>query len=250
LLDLDMPILDGFEVCRRLKANPVTQSLPIIFLTAEVSTETQIKGLDLGANDYMTKRFKPQELRARIRAALRVRPLLNDITMVDGLTKLWNRTYLDLHLPAQISMAQRAQRALTCIMCDIDRLGSINRKFGENVGDDVLRSTAHILTSQGRTEDMVCYLNNGKFSILLPGTRQAGANILADRARAEIERQLKSSSGVTINATCSFGVADTRAAGDSSLLERADAALYCAKKSGRNCVFLSRPAAPQQCAAA
>ena len=250
LLDLDMPVVDGFEVCRRLKANPATQTLPVMFLTADVSTQTQIKGLDLGANDYITKRFKPQELRARIRAALRVKPLLNDIAMVDGLTKLWNRTYLDLHLPAHISMAQRASRPLTCIICDIDRLGSINRTFGENIGDDILRSTAHILASQGRTEDMVCYLGSGKFGILMPGTHQAGASVMADRARAEIEKQLKSSNGIAINATCSFGVTDTRIGADSSLLERADAALYCAKRSGRNRVFLSQPAVMQQCAVA
>ena len=115
LLDLDMPILDGFEVCRRLKANPLTQSLPIIFLTVDVSADKQDQRghLDLGANDYMTKlASSPEELRtAAFERRLRVKPLLDDIAMVDGLTKLWNRTYLDLHLPAQLSLAQRTSRA-------------------------------------------------------------------------------------------------------------------------------------------
>ena len=248
LLDLDMPVLDGFEVCRRLKANPTTRSLPIIFLTADVSADKQIKGLDLGAHDYLAKRFEPAELRARIRSALRVKPMLDDIAMVDGLTKLWNQTYLNLHLPAQVSLAQRADRPLTCVLADIDHLGSVNRWHGDTVGDDVLQSVAQILASQGRTEDMVCYLGNGRFCLLLPGTHQAGATLLADRARAEIERQLKESNGIAINATCSFGVADTRTGSDGTLLDRADAALYSAKRSGRNRVSLCLSAVTEECA--
>lgn len=241
LLDVDMPVLDGFEVCRRLKANASTQSLPIIFLTADASPSDQIKGLDLGASDYMTKRFKPEELRARIRAVLRMKPVLDEAAMVDGLTKLWNRTYLERHLPAQVSLASRTCRPLSCMMGDIDELGSINRMHGETIGDEVLRSAAHIMASHGRTEDMVCYLDRGKYGLLLPGTDQAGAGHLADRIRAEIERQLKTCNGLTINATCSFGLADTWTGSDTSLLDRADAALYCAKRSGRNCISISQP---------
>ena len=174
----------------------------------------------------MTKRFKPEELRARIRSALRVKPMLDDIAMVDGLTQLWNRTYRDFHLPAQLSLAQRTARPLTCIFGDVDHLGNINRWHNEALGDEILRSVAQILASQGRTEDMVCYLENGKFALLLPGTRQAGAALLADRARVEITRQLKNVNGIAVNAACSFGVADNRSGSDASLLDRADAALW------------------------
>jgi two-component system cell cycle response regulator len=241
LLDVDMPVLDGFEVCRRLKADPATQMLPVIFLTADTSPSNQIKGLDLGAGDYMTKRFKPEELKARIHAALRTKPSMDDAAMVDRQTKLWNRNYLNLHLPAHLSLARRTSRPLTCIMGDIDKLGGINRNHGDPVGDDVLHSVAHILASHGRTEDMVCHLCNGKFAMLLPGTDRAGGGQLADRIRLEIERQLKSCNGIEVNATCSFGLADTRTGSDTSLLERADAALFCAKRSGRNCVSISQP---------
>jgi two-component system cell cycle response regulator len=241
LLDLDMPDLDGFEVCRRLKANPITQSLPIIFLTGDVSATKQVKGLDLGANDYMTKRFKPEELRARIRSALRVKPLLNDVAMVDGLTKLWNRTYFDLHLPVHLSASRRYDRPLSCVIADIDRLGRINRNAGDNIGDEVLRSAAQILACHTRGEDVLCYLGNGKFGLLLPGIDQAQAARLAEDVRADLEKQLKNSNGVAIEVTCSFGVADTMTGSDSSLLDRADASLYSAKHSGRNSVSLSQP---------
>jgi diguanylate cyclase (GGDEF)-like protein len=243
LLDVDMPDLNGFEVCRWLKTNAVTNSLPIIFLTADTSPCNQVKGLDLGATDYMTKRFKPEELRARIKASLRAKPVLDDAAMVDGITKLWNRAYLERHLPGQLSFAQRTHRPLCCIVGDIDRLRSINRSHGEHIGDDVLRSVAHIIASHGRTEDMVCYLQNGKFSMILCGADQAGGAQLADRMRTEVERQLKALNEIPLNVTCSFGVADTRTGNDESLLDRADSALYSAKGSGRNCVALSHPLA-------
>jgi two-component system, cell cycle response regulator len=241
LLDVDMPVLDGFEVCRRLKANIATKSLPIIFLTADVSPSNQIKGLDLGAGDYMTKRFKPEELRARIRAALRVKPGLESAAMVDGTTKLWNQNYLDRHFPAQLSLARRTLRPLSCIMVEIDEFQSISRRLGETVAEDVLRFVAHILQSHGRTEDMVCHLDNGKFAMLLPGTDQSGGAQLADRVRAEIERQLADCNGVEVNATCCFGLADTLTGSDTSLVDRADAALFCARRSGRNCISMSQP---------
>jgi diguanylate cyclase (GGDEF)-like protein len=239
LLDLDMPDLDGFEVCRRLKKDPATQSLPILFLTGDVSVNKQIKGLDLGANDYMTKRFKPEELLARIRAALRAKPLLDESAMVDGVTKLWNRTYLDRHLPAQLSIARRHDRPLSCIMVEMDYFANVNKAFGESVGKDVLRCVAQILASHGRAEEPLCHLGDGKFIMLLPATLQPRAARLAEIARAEIEQQLKNRNGLQTNATCSFGVADTQSGSDSSLLDRADAALYSARRLGRNTVSSS-----------
>jgi diguanylate cyclase (GGDEF)-like protein len=248
LLDVDMPEMNGFEVCRRLKANPATANIPIIFLTADVASENKVKGLNLGADDYITKPFKPEELRARVRCVLRNKTQVEKTAMVDGLTKLWNRTYLELHLPAQFSLARRTSRPLTCVTCDIDRLTQINEKHGEAAGDELLRTVAGILSGQGREQDLICYLDNGKFAALLPGTGRAGAVQFADRARAEIERQAKSIAGAELNATCSFGVADTQSEDDSALLDRADAAVYCAKQSGRNCVSISRPTEAQACA--
>jgi diguanylate cyclase (GGDEF)-like protein len=248
LLDVDMPEMNGFEVCRRLKENPVTEHIPIIFLTAEMASENKVKGLNLGGNDYITKPFKPDELRARVRCALRTKFQVEKIAMVDGLTKLWNQIYLDLHLPAQLSLSRRTNQPLTCVMGDVDRLGEINETHGEAVGDDVLRTVARILSEQGREQDLICALGNGRFAALLPGTSRAGAVQFAERCRFQIQRQTKTDDGRDLQATCSFGVADTQAQDDSSLLDRADAALYCAKQSGRNCTSINRPTEAQACA--
>ena len=172
------------------------------------------------------------------------------MAMADEVTRLWNRTYLELHLPGQLSLARRTNRPLTCIVGDVDALAKINETHGEEAGNKVLRKVADILASQGREQDIICYVGGGKFIALLPGTNRARAVQFADRARLEIEEQLKEVDGRKIDATASFGVADTQTESDSSLLDRADAALFCAKQSGRNSVSISRPTAAQACAVA
>ena len=110
LLDIEMPDMDGYEVCRQLRANPQTVNVPIIFISGADSTEEKIRGLDLGASDYVTKPFDPAELRARVRVALRTAYLMDLLArkaMIDGLTGLWNRSYLDVRLSAEIAAAQR-----------------------------------------------------------------------------------------------------------------------------------------------
>ncbi|HWE05052.1 MAG TPA: diguanylate cyclase [Tepidisphaeraceae bacterium] len=234
LLDLDMPGMSGFDVCRRLKADNNTSAIPIIFLTADSSQGNQIKGLDLGANSFMSKGFKPEELRARIRAALRVKSEIEKLAMVDGLTGLWNRTYMDLHLASHLSHAHRTKRPLACAVVDLDNLKHINRNHGRKIGDEVVRTVGHILASQGRAEDTAGYLINGKFMLIFPGITCSGAGAVAERARAEIEKQLAEFEGLAVNATCSLGISDTQSGTDASLLDRANQALIRAKSAGRN----------------
>lgn len=240
LLDVEMAGMDGFEVCRRLQGNPRTAQIPVLFLTASTTLGDKVKGLDLGASDYITKPFETGYLRARIHSALRGRAQFLNLALVDELTGLWNRRYLDLQLPVQLSMARRTDRPLTCVMADIDELTKINNTYGEAVGDEVLRITARIFSAQGQEHDTFCYLGSGKFVGLLPATTRPGAVRLADQARVAIERQLKTCAGEELGVTCSFGIADTQADLDSALMDRGDLAIYCAKQSGPNSVSTSR----------
>ena len=124
-------------------------------------------------------------------------------------------------------------------MAEMDDLPRVARQFGETAANEVVRLVAQILVGQSRIEDILCHLEEGKFSLLLPATPQAGAARLANRARGQIEYQLRTAREVTINATCSFGVADTHHGSDATLLDRADTALACAKHSGGNCISVS-----------
>jgi diguanylate cyclase (GGDEF)-like protein len=249
LLDVNMPSMDGYEVCRRLKASPVTSAAPIIFLTGADSTEDKIKGLELGATDYITKPFDPAEMRARVRAALRTAYLLDLLSrkaMIDGLTGLWNRGYLDARLMAEVALARRSGRALSCIMLDVDRFKGVNDKYGHPFGDDVLKMVASMLNAGSRTEDVVCRYGGEEFAILLPNTARAGAVELADRMRLAIATQTLRFRDQTVNVTCSMGVAEVQEGDEdgSTMLETADSALYQAKQTGRNRVCTSNVATP------
>ena len=241
LLDVDMSDMDGFEVCRRLKANVATTTIPVIFLTADFQIKDKVAGLDLGAVDYITKPFKPEELSARVRASLRAKHALDSKAMVDGLTGLWNRKYLEEHLAMQMTQANRLGRPVAYIAGDLDGLRKINAKYGIPLGDEVIRSVGNILLSECRAEDAVCHFEGGRFAILVSIMGRAGAGRLADRLCRQIQEKLLVVHGNELGVTCSFGVADTFVAGEGSLLERANTALRRAKLNGGSCVSVARP---------
>jgi len=237
LLDIDMPERDGFAVCTDLKADSMTRDIPIIFLSGATSTKDKIRGLELGATDYVTKPFDPAELQARVRASLRTRELvelLSKKAMIDGLTGLWNRTYLDAHVTIELASARRSDQPLSCIMADVDRFKSINDTYGHSFGDDVLRAIAAVFTQNCRAEDIICRYGGEEFTILLPNTALPRAAELAERLRLAIEVRPFACRDLPVSVTCSLGVANLRASIPPSILELADQALYRAKHSGRN----------------
>ncbi|MFI5378204.1 MAG: diguanylate cyclase [Tepidisphaerales bacterium] len=244
LLDVDMPGSNGFAVCQELKRDPLTNSVPVIFLTGAGSTDEKIRGLDAGAVDYITKPFDAAELRARVRAGLRTKfllDLLNKKAMIDGLTGLWNRTYFDQRLAAETSLAVRSGHALSVIMADIDHFKHVNDRFGHPCGDEVLRTVGQLLTESCREEEVVCRYGGEEFGIVVPNSAAADAAGLAGRFNRVIASHAFVCRGVRAPLTCSFGVADLAQAGSGDVVELADQALYQAKQNGRNRVETSNP---------
>ena len=244
LLDVDMPRLDGYEVCRRLKANPATATIPVVFLTANPMVSDKVKGLELGGSDYITKPFKSLEFQARVRAALRAKYQSDSVTMVDGHTGLWNRAYLDLHLGSRVSLANRSATPLACIMVKIDHHNALIAKQGEAGAGETTRAIARILLSQCRAEDIVCRFSGCRFVLVVTGSNRCGAALLAERLRAGVERQLAAETSPETRVTCSFGVSDTLIAEGKTLLDRADGALNVARQSGFNRVVIASEADP------
>jgi diguanylate cyclase (GGDEF)-like protein len=238
LLDIDMPDVDGFEICRRLKAQPATMNIPVVFLTGAGSTEAKIRGLEVGAVDYVTKPFEPAELRARVRAALRTKyllDLLNKKAMIDGLTGLWNRTYFDQTLAAQAALGKRSGQACSVVLCDLDHFRTINDRCGHLTGDEALRCVAACIQATCRLEDVVCRFAGEEFGILGPNTPADRAMIMAERLRKNIEKLTLSHRGMPVLITASFGVADLNCAtGTTDIVTAATAALRRAKANGRN----------------
>lgn len=239
LLDIDMDELDGFEVLQRLKADPETQDISVIFISASNDTTDRVKGLDLGAVDFITKPFEVVELKARVRSALRVQALMKMLQQkakIDGLTGLWNRNYFDGRLQGEVAEAIRHRRPLALVMCDIDRFKDINDHNGHPFGDTVIERVAHILSS-GRTSDIACRYGGEEFGVILPTTTAEEARDVADRYRTSMS-QARWSEHPGFSMTASFGVCDLeRLPGVPSaeaLVQAADAALYAAKQAGRN----------------
>src|SRR5438874_7041601 len=226
LLDVDMPDMDGFEVCRRLKGQPATMNIPVVFLTGAGSTEDKIRGLELGAVDYVTKPFEPAELRARVRAALRTKyllDLLNKKAMIDGLTGLWNRTFFDQPLAAQLSLSRRSGQPVAIVLCDLDNFKQINDRCGHLTGDEALRIVAACMQATCRIEDVVCRFGGEEFGIIVPNTPSDRALIMAERLRKNIEKLQLQHRGVPVPIMCSFGIADVASAGDKDIVAAADA---------------------------
>jgi two-component system, cell cycle response regulator len=241
LLDVEMPAVDGFEACRRLKADPATESIPVIFLTARAATEEMVRGLELGAIDYVTKPFKLSELLSRVRSALRTSHLirlLEEKALIDSLTGLGNRAMFDERFAAEVSLRIRFLTPLSCIVLDVDHFKGINDKHGHPFGDQVLKKIAEVLTKICRAEDVACRLGGDEFLILSPHTSAEQANLLAERMRVAVSKLALSRQGESFGVTCSLGVAEAGDPYDRSLLERADKALYVSKDKGRNHVSI------------
>src|SRR5450432_2147300 len=242
LLDVDMPGMDGFETCRRLKADPATATLPIIFITVHGTTTELVRGLNLGANDYVTKPLKLSEMLSRVRAALRTSHLvrlLEEKALIDPLTGLGNRAMFDERFTAEVAMRVRSGNPLSCIVLDVDKFKDVNDKHGHPFGDYVLSKIGDSLLEMCRVEDVACRHGGEEFVVLLPRTSSEHAALLAERMRVAISEIPLVRQSETLHVTCSFGVAESVGIYDRMMLERADQALYQSKKNGRNRVSVA-----------
>ncbi|MDD4891373.1 MAG: diguanylate cyclase [Phycisphaerae bacterium] len=245
LLDLDMPDLSGFDVCRALKADEELCMIPVIFLSGSGGPEDKVKGLDLGAVDYVTKPFDAFELRARVNAALRTKhmqDLLIEYAKIDPLTGLANRRALMERLAQEWARIQRHGGQLSFIMGDVDHFKRVNDTHGHLAGDRVLREIAAAIASQCREIDLPTRYGGEEFAILVPDENAEGAGRLAERCRQAVEAIRVTVGSETSRPTASFGVADAAAAGSAeAMIQQADEALYRAKSAGRNRVEGPRP---------
>jgi diguanylate cyclase (GGDEF)-like protein len=247
LLDIELPNINGFEVCRLLKEHPFTRNIPIIFLTGMADIVSKVRGLEIGAVDYVTKPFDQVELRARVFAALRTKlmqDMLEQQSFLDGLTGLWNRSYLDRRLKSELSVARRYGRPLTLVLADVDHFKRVNDSVGHLFGDIVLQGIAEGLQAYARRTDIVARYGGEEFAMLLTDTNLRAAVHVSERLRMSAERRYFEARSEVVSITVSFGVACSEDIGSeltpAELIRAADVALYASKDAGRNCVHVYR----------
>lgn len=248
LLDIMMPDIDGYEICRRLKLNESTKNIPVIFITAKVDEESIEMAYEVGGCDYVTKPFKPKELLARVSKELKVQELiyslrasqeeLMHLSSIDYLTKLYNRRYFSQASEYILELSKRNKTDLSVIMLDIDNFKEVNDTYGHKLGDKVLVNLSKLLKEHTRKSDVVCRWGGEEFLILLPETNIEGALSIAQTLRENVEELiLWFENDLLIKFTISLGIATLDTENDATLetcINRADDALYEAKNSGRN----------------
>ena len=244
LLDIMMPDMDGYEVCRQLKASEQTNSIPVIFVTAKDSAEDEEKGFSLGAVDYIAKPFHPTIVRARIRNQINLKiktDRLERLSMQDGLTDIPNRRFFEESLAREWSRAERNGLPLSILMVDIDNFKPYNDNYGHGAGDECLRKVAGTLKSTlSRPMDLAARYGGEEFVVLLPETNENGARHVAEDMRKAVEElnitheHSKTAPVVTISVGAATHSRKTPMNNKDELLNSADQALYRAKNNGRN----------------
>ena len=243
LLDIEMPQLNGYEVCKILKESQKTKNIPIIFVTAKNSEADEEVGLNLGAIDYITKPFSKTIVKLRIKNHIKLKEktdLLEQLSMYDGLTNIKNRRFFDEIFEKTFNDVKREKTNLALMMIDIDYFKPYNDNYGHGKGDEALKDVAYALNKAlCRPNDLVARYGGEEFVALLKNIDNAGLisvaeNIIKTINDLKIEHNFSKISNIL---TISIGIAHFDALKDIPKLEiliKADETLYNVKNSGRN----------------
>jgi diguanylate cyclase (GGDEF)-like protein len=246
LLDARPPIREGFDICRQLKADEMTRAVPVVLITQRDNTDDEVRGLEMGAADCITRPFRLEVVKARISNQIRLKinnDLLERYANQDSLTDIANRRRFDLALSAEWRRAMRDESPLSLLMVDVDFFKQYNDRYGHREGDECLRrvagAMAQVLTRPG---DLLARYGGDELAVILPATDLEGARLMGERLRGAVAEMNISHAGkgdakrVTISVGCANTCWPSQAQSYQQLLQTADDQLYVAKHAGRNCV--------------
>ena len=245
LLDWIMPEMDGTEVCQKVRERGNEPYTYLILLTSLDEKTNTVKGLEAGADDYLTKPFDPHELRARLRVGERMLEIQREMIAAreelrlqatqDALTGMLNRRLVLDILERELTRGQRLELPLAVLMIDIDHFKAVNDAYGHQAGDAVLKGVAERVNSTVRPYDAMGRYGGEEFLAILPGCDALHGQVVAERLRHAASHEAILTDAVEISVTLSVGLASS--GGDRSgeqLVHAADRALYEAKRNGRN----------------
>ena len=259
LLDWVMPEKSGVEVCREMRRKKDQAYTYLILLSSRESKEDIVHGLESGADDYLTKPFDSDELKARLRVGERILELEDRLVEAresmrfqathDLLTSLWNRGVIVELIAREVERSHREKSLIAVMMCDIDHFKAINDNYGHLAGDDVLREVSRRLQNSVRSYDMVGRFGGEEFLVVLNKCDPGSVISRAENLRNSIAGKLIQASPTPLRVTISVGLAlssEFPASNADELIHAADQALYAAKAAGRNCIRLAVPPDEQE----
>jgi diguanylate cyclase (GGDEF)-like protein len=245
LLDVMMPGMDGFQVCQKLRANPRLAELPVVMVTALDDRDSRLRGIEAGADDFMTKPFDRAELRARVRTITRLnryRRLVETeeqlayLANYDVLTQLPNRSLLIERLRQALDRASRNRQGVIVLALDLDSFKMINDSLGHECGDRMLCEVAQRLTKTVSPGTTVARLGGDEFVLMRESNKPV--NDVSDMVPQLLENISKpiTLNGHEVSATASIGISVYPSDGEDALqlLKNADTALSRAKAEGKN----------------
>jgi diguanylate cyclase (GGDEF)-like protein len=255
-MDLFMPRLDGLGALERMRADPATADIPVLFVSGQSDDAVKVRSLDLGAVDYLQKPFSDLELRARVDRTLRFmrsQSALRALAQTDALTGLANLRAFRTRLEEEVKRAHRYRTPLTCVMADLDELKPINDELGHAAGDRAIAAVAAVIRDELRETDFGARYGGDEFVLLLPHTSGEEGRVLAERVCTRLRGTVVEAGGRRVPVHASFGVAalpdEERPDAADALVRAADAALYAAKRAGRSRVAAAPAPAPSPGAA-
>ena len=245
LLDIEMPKMNGYEVCKNLKNSEKTKNIPIIFVTARNSETDEEEGLNLGAIDYITKPFNKTIVKLRVRNHIKLKEktdLLEQLSMYDGLTNIKNRRFFDEIFEKSYYESRRKKTNLALMMIDIDFFKPYNDNYGHGKGDEALKKVSLAINNtllSHREDDLVARYGGEEFVVLIKNIsldelNKIANNILDSIKKLKIKHDYSSANEYL---TVSIGIANFDGNKDIpkiELLIKSDETLYKVKASGRN----------------
>ncbi len=246
ILDVSMPQMDGYEVCRILRNDESSRDIPIIFLSAKSELEDKVRGFEMGADDYVPKPFSYDELLARIKVTFRKAErlererkkaeALEEASRIDDSTGVYNRKYYEMQGMEELQKSRNTKEPLSLIVFDIDRMAKINEEYGFQHGNRTIAHFASILKECFADKGLVARYDGAQFVAVAPECGLRDAENLADEVRKATEsRSVDAYPSGYFSITVSAGIAEWNFKEKlESLFKRAEGALYRAKKTGKN----------------